>query len=147
MKHLQPYTKFLNEAETLPAGVRKLGWSDYYKIAKPGENIPLPREEWEALETMLQITGTVRRTSTNPNNEFDLSKGETEFSCIPPAAFFGLSKSGMYHIRINDELDEGRFGDYKYYVSPTLDPLMKIVADMYMNSPGFSPRIEWIQIK
>ena len=147
MKHLKPFTTFLNESQQLPDGVEELDWNDYYD-SRRGRDIPLSTEDIERIESIMELTGAINRhahmkNKSTSDNEFIICKGETPYSYVPPVACFGKTDN-------NYDLNLNVYGDVtrnKYYSSHTLEPLMQITLEAFLDSGKFLPDFEWSQIK
>jgi hypothetical protein len=146
MKHLKPFTTFLNESQQLPDGVEQVDSEDYFNAR--GRSIPLSAEDIEKVESLMEITGAINRhehlrNKSTPDNEFIICKDKTPYSYIPPVAGFG---------KTNDKYDlslkvESGIIDNLYYFSSSLDSLVKVVLDAFIESGEFLPDFEWSQIK
>ena len=148
MKHLKPFTTFLNESQQLPDGVEQVDSRDYYD-SRRGRSIPLSAEDIEKVESLMGITGAINRhehlrNKSTPDNEFIICKDKTPYSYIPPVAGFGKTND-KYDLSLNVE-GGGIISDL-YYFSSSLDSLVKVVLDAFIESGEFLPDFEWSQIK
>lgn len=137
MKHVQSYTKFINESESLSPGVEEVPW-DVYRNAGVGKI--LTGMDIEKLESFREMTGAVNRHQHLPNkttreNEYIICKDKTPDSYIPPVATFGTTSIGTYKLGITIT---GGIGTDRYYFSPTLEPLIGIVLKAFKKSHEFT---------
>jgi len=137
MKHVQSYTKFINESEYIPPGVEEVLWDVYHKA---GTGKILTEVDIEKLESLREMTGAVNRhdhmkNKTTSQNEYIICKSETPHSYIPPVAKFGTTSIDTYKLVIDIK---GGIGDQKYYFSPTLEPLIGIVLKAFRESDEFT---------
>jgi hypothetical protein len=147
MKHLQPYTEFINESQQLPDGVEQLDSQNYFD-ARRGRSIPLSTEDIEKVESLMKLTGAINRhehlrNKSTPDNELIICKDKTPYSYIPPIACFGKT-DGIYDLTLNIESD---LYNKKYYSSPTLEPLIQIALEAFLGSGKFKPQLKWETIK
>lgn len=150
MKHLQPYTEFINESESLPReeGVIETNWDDFFN-AKRNRSVPLSPEDIAKLESLSEMTGGVNRhghmkNKSNKETEYIVCKDQTSHSYIPPIATFGKVEDGAYNLHLKMV---GNINFDQYYIAPTLEPLIGITLEAFLDSGQFKSWLNWTEIK
>lgn len=151
MKHLKPFTTFLNESQSLPEGVSKVTADDYIKQ----KCVPLSQEETENILFLTNIVELAnsenpqRKNANSEDNQIYLCAGFYPYGAIPPWAFFGRSKSGIYYLSTNPTRLTGTENkESNYYAANSLQPLISIALDMFIELGMVDTSgISWIKIR
>jgi hypothetical protein len=117
--------------------------------------VPLSQEETENILFLTNIvelassTDPQRKNADSEDNQIYLCAGFYPYGAIPPWAFFGKSKSGIYYLSANPtRLTDTEGQESNYYAANSLQPLISIALDMFIKLGMVDTSgISWIEIK